>query len=136
MKKVGLVAITTLLAFTSINQSNAAILGESLNGKTINLKINTTFNLKLSSTYWQLANLKSNDFITQIGTETVTLVKPGPSAPAGCKHPGSGCGTISWKFKATKTGTTKISAFRSSCGEALKCTAKEQNFQLTIKVIN
>ena len=104
------------------------------NQKTFQLHVGDTLNLKLDSTYWTLDPINGNK-IQQLTDPVITPIMPGPSAPAGCQLPGSGCGTITWKVKATKKGSAQIRATRTSCGEALKCAPQDAIYMVKIKVI-
>jgi hypothetical protein len=91
--------------------------------------------INLNSTYWDFQNNFDRNVLVQIGLPKVDLIQPGPNAPKGCQHPGSGCGTVSVRFIAKKKGTTYIQAKRSTCGEAIKCSSANSNYKLKVKVI-
>ena len=134
-RKLILVCSIFMLFNNNIPIGNALQLIETQNGQIILVKKSSEFTIQLKSTYWQLVSIPTNSKVVRIGSELIESVKPGPSAPIGCQHPGSGCGKITWKFRAVSIGTSIISATRASCGEALRCTEKDQNFKVTIKVI-
>ena len=104
------------------------------NQKTIKVHVGDFLNLKLESTYWNIEPLTSQK-ISQLSDPVITPIMPGPSAPAGCQLPGSGCGTIIWKLKALKKGSAQIKANRTSCGEALKCSPEDAIYIVQVKII-
>lgn len=58
-----------------------------------------------------------------------------PSAVASrCTPVGSGCGTTSERLTAVAAGTSVLTAHRDSCGEALACTGRRGDWQVTVVV--
>ncbi len=138
MKTHGNSHIAVLLA-TSLFVSfpltaNAAPLikiSESSNLKTVSVSQGSKVQITLHSTYWisrKVINLKA------VGAPISVPIMPGPKAPPGCQFAGTGCGSITWTFVATKAGSASFEAGRTSCGEALKCTASQQKFKVLFKV--
>ena len=132
--KNAIALISAVLLIGGVTESSAASrlgISEPSNGKIYNVKVGTSVSVTLHSTFW---NLKSVSNL--IGSETpgMTAIMPGPSAPANCQLPGMGCGTVLWKFKATKSGTASFIATRNSCGEVLKCRASAATFSVRFKV--
>jgi hypothetical protein len=111
----------------------AASLDETMNGKSVNIKVGTTFSVLLHSTYWNLDPVPNSN-LAQVGAAKIIPIAPGPSAPAGCKMPGMGCGTVEWTFKAKRAGLTKLSFSRTSCGEAMRCDANSSSYIVRIKI--
>jgi len=107
---------------------------EAMNKAAINAKIGSSFRVSLSSMYWQLSPVKAN-IVGQVGGVLSQPVMPGPNAPAGCQHPGAGCGKQTWTFKAKMAGTTILQATRTSCGEALRCVGDQGLFTLRVRVV-
>ena len=133
-KKTWMVMLT-VLSMTS-NSSNAFAspmtkIDESSIGKVITVKSGQVIQIKLNSTFW--TEKKSSNLI-KLQAPIISAVMPGPSAPKGCTLPGMGCGTITWTYKAPKSGTATFLATRTSCGEALRCTASNSNFLVRFKV--
>jgi len=122
------VVLVTLLISTlsHMNFANAAIkLGDSDNKRTVTVKINTAMTISLDSTFWldaKTTNLK----VTK--AKAIKLIPFGPTAPEGCQHPGTGCGTSTWVFKATRKGKASFTVSRDSCGEALRCTPEQSTY--------
>ena len=116
-------AVTT----TSLSEKNAL--------KTVIVKLGSKVELSLHSMYWQLAVPAKSSSLTSKGAPILKPIFPGPSAPAGCRIAGSGCGTQTWVFTATKIGITHLVATRTTCGEAMKCTGANGRFVVTVKAI-
>jgi hypothetical protein len=80
----------------------------------------------LHSTYWSFT------------TPTSAVVAP-DGAPVvapmlqGCV-PGGGCGTVTARYRATAAGQATLSAHRDSCGEALRCTGRQGDWQVQLTV--
>ncbi len=111
---------------TSLSEKNAS--------KTVAVKLGNTVELTLHSMYWQLAVPAKSSSLTSKGQPILKPIFPSPSAPAGCKIAGSGCGTQTWVFAATKVGLTHLVASRTTCGEVMKCTGTNGRFTVTVKV--
>lgn len=111
---------------TSLSEKNAS--------KTVAVKLGGRVELTLHSMYWQLAVPAKSSSLTSKGQPILKPIFPSPSAPAGCKVAGSGCGTQTWVFVATKVGLTHLVAGRTTCGEAMQCTAANGRFTVTVKV--
>ncbi|HEY3293454.1 MAG TPA: protease inhibitor I42 family protein [Candidatus Nanopelagicaceae bacterium] len=111
---------------TSLSEKNAS--------KTVAVKMGAQVELTLHSMYWQLAVPAKSSSLTSKGQPILKPIFPSPSAPAGCRIAGSGCGTQTWVFRATKVGLTHLIASRTTCGEAMKCTAANGRFTVTVKV--
>jgi len=111
---------------TSLSEKNAS--------KTVIVKLGSRVELTLHSMYWGLAVPAKSSSLTSKGAPILKPIFPSPSAPAGCKIAGSGCGTQTWEFVATKVGTTHLVASRTTCGEALRCTGTNGRFAVTVKV--
>ena len=132
-----LMAIALALSFgvNSAQASKTIALSETSINKTISVKVGTHITLALHSMYWTLLKIPPYQALTQKGSATLKPILPGPGAPKGCTIPGSGCGTQSWKFVASKVGMTHLIARRTTCGEAMRCTGTHGRFEVTVKVI-
>lgn len=111
---------------TSLSEKNAS--------KIVAVKLGSRVELTLHSMYWQLAVPARSSSLTSKGQPILKPIFPSPSAPAGCKIAGSGCGTQTWIFAATKVGLTHLIASRTTCGEAMQCTGANGRFAVTVKV--
>ena len=99
-------------------------LSETDNGNTVTVKTGDRIQVVLHSTYWEFAT-SSSDVLKPVSDPIY--------APDLAGHiPGSGAGTVFVEYTVQKSGTTIISASRTSCGEALRCTGDQGNFSVTI----
>jgi hypothetical protein len=99
------------------------------NGRTITLHVGDSLSVVLHSTYWGFAGSSNSVVLVSDGNPAVS-----PS-PSGCV-PGQGCGTVVAAFDANTVGTAVVSASRTTCGEALRCTGSAGSYRLTVKVIS
>jgi len=135
--KSALALAITLLVSLGMNSSQAAT-AISVSEKNINqvvlVKVGTQVSLTLHSMYWNLAKQAKSSSLTAKGAPILKPILPGPSAPHGCSIAGSGCGTQTWRFVASKVGTVHLIATRTTCGEAMRCTGTNGRFEVTVKV--
>jgi hypothetical protein len=112
-----------------------AVVGQAANGTTIQLRRGQTLRVVLGSP--TTAGSVSWSFLPPtspvLAPLTAATVTPDHSAP-GCARPGTGCGTVALTLAARTPGTTAVTASRTSCGEALRCTAAQSRFVLTVVV--
>jgi hypothetical protein len=106
---------------TGLAPSDAMKLTELSAGRTAQIRRGDRVVLTLHNTYWRIAP-PDGRILTQIGAQSV---KPDPR---GTCLPGIGCGTVQAVFTATASGSTKITASRTSCGEALPCPPAQGSF--------
>jgi len=52
---------------------------------------------------------------------------------SGCV-PGGGCGTVTAVYRGTAPGQAQVTASRTSCGEAMGCTADKSHFVVYVIV--
>lgn len=104
-----------------------ATVGEPDNGSTVSVPAGTTLTLVLHSTYWTVDPSSNPSVLAERGSPTVD-----PQSQ-GCV-PGQGCGTVTAHFSTVAAGTATISAHRSSCGEALRCTADQSSYRVLVRV--
>ena len=114
-------ALFLLSSASQVNAASTIKISEAGNGKTFAVKAGSTIEITLHSTFW---SEQSSSNLKAIGAPNMKAIMPGPTAPANCQLPGMGCGTIVWKFTAANPGKASYLATRTSCGEALRCTAK------------
>jgi len=86
--------------------------------------------VRLSSTYWTVSPPASNAVLRAEGPAIVAT----PSAATSHCVPGSGCGTVTAVFVARTPGRAVVTAQRTSCGEALRCTDQQGSYRLTVVV--
>jgi hypothetical protein len=97
------------------------------NGQTIDLERGRVLQVVLSSTYWKIQGSSNSAVLSQVS---------GPSTQpqqSGCV-PGQGCGTVTAAYRAVAAGQAQVSASRSSCGEAMGCTAASSRFVVYVMV--
>ena len=127
-----ILATTLFIFFPPIAHAAPLVkISESSNSQTLIVSKGSKVQITLHSTYWaskKVINLEA------IGAPVSVPIMPGPKAPQGCQFAGTGCGSVTWSFIATKAGSASFEAGRASCGEALKCTASQQKFKVLFKV--
>jgi predicted secreted protein len=131
--KSGIATLAALLVLgsTSSHASTTKVIAEAQNGQTITVKSGAVLTIVLHSTFWDGAKTKN---LVQVKPSEIAPVTPSPTAAVGCQHPGSGCGTIKWFYKAVKKGLATFTATRTSCGEVLQCTPENSNFKVKFLV--
>ncbi len=130
---IGVIALLGL-GLTSAQAVTTTSLSEKNASKTVIVKLGSKVDLTLHSMYWQLSVPAKSSSLTPKGAPVLKPIIPSPSAPAGCRIAGSGCGTQTWEFTATKIGLTHLVATRTTCGEAMQCTGANGRFAVTVKV--
>jgi hypothetical protein len=100
--------------------------GDADNGKTVTVAVGDRVVVTLNSTYWQI----------DAGSDPAVLRKDGDTAyaPSGNCVPGGGCGTATANFTALAAGHARISASRTSCGEAMGCTGGAGSYYVEVNV--
>ena len=106
-------------------------LNEYSNGHTVTVNPGQHVTLILHSTYWSIAALTTSRPLTQVGS-AVYLPRL-RSTKGGCVA-GQGCGTVTVHYLASAPRVAHLHASRTSCGEALRCTAALSNWTVTIRV--
>jgi hypothetical protein len=119
---------------TSSFAATSRVLNENSANKLYAVKLGSTFHLVLHSMYWTLNAPAAGSAIKVLGDPVSSPIMPGPDAPANCRLPGMGCGTLDWSMKAVRMGTISLIATRTSCGEALKCTDANGRFSVRVRV--
>ena len=115
--------------------ASAVVAGNAANGQTLRLRPGQALQIVLGSqrqagsTGWTFAPLRSG-VLKPSGAAEVKRSTGGP----GCGVPGAGCGTVTLTAIAGAPGTAVITARRSSCGEAMRCSPGQDGFRLTVVV--
>jgi hypothetical protein len=104
---------------------------EANNGTTVTMHRGDTLNVTLHSTYWTIQGSSNPTVLVQQGPQTTT---PEPPSSRRCV-PGQGCGTVSADFLAAAAGNADVTASRTSCGEALRCTPAQSTWTLHVIVV-
>ena len=99
-------------------------LDDQSNGTTLEAHVGDTIVVTLHSTLWTLDVPKA---VLQASGAPQT-------APSHCAVMGSGCGTVTQSYSAGQAGQTTLHAHRDSCGEALRCTAKQSDWTVSVHV--
>ncbi|MFD8596703.1 hypothetical protein ACFV1L_17040 [Kitasatospora sp. NPDC059646] len=102
------------------------VLDESADRTRVTVAPGTTVRTELHSTYWSPATSTDPALLAPTGAPSTA---PGPSC-----RPGGGCGTVTTAFTARTPGTVRLTAHRSSCGEAKPCAPGEQDFTVEVNV--
>lgn len=100
---------------------------ERQDGGTVTLRKGQRLRVVLHSTYWQLAGSSDRGVLLPQGAPRV---QPQPS---GCVV-GQGCGTVTAWYVARALGRAEVSGSRTSCGEAMGCTAASGSYTLHVVV--
>jgi len=118
---------TPAAAPSSVSLSADGALSEADRGKTVSVAVGATVKVVLHNTYWK----------SFASTDTAVLALAGEPVVSGAGLvciPGSGCGTVTATFTAVSAGTARITAARTTCGEALQCTGDDASYEVTILV--
>ncbi|MGE5176999.1 MAG: hypothetical protein ACM3JJ_11560 [Hyphomicrobiales bacterium] len=99
---------------------------EAQDGHTLTLRRGQRLQVVLHSTYWKLARVSRTTVLR-------TVAKPVVRPRSGCV-PGAGCGTVTAVYVGVAAGTANVSASRTSCGEAMGCTAAAGRYVLRVVV--
>ncbi|MFF8942899.1 hypothetical protein ACF1A5_11625 [Streptomyces sp. NPDC014864] len=103
------------------------VLGERARGTTVHVVIGTLVEVRLRGGYWSAPE----------GSDPRVLAPTGGGAgptPAPTCPPGRSCGASSARFTAVRTGTVRVTARRTSCGEAMRCPPGQDRFEVTVVV--
>lgn len=133
-----LAATLTLSACGGHDAATAAPSGKQVsatehdNGHTIALRRNDRLVVRLASTYWTFVTNPRPAVLHEVGTPRVTTSPPG-TGPGRCVA-GAGCGSVTATYDAAGPGQVVITANRTSCGEAVRCTGGAGTYRLIVKV--
>jgi hypothetical protein len=103
-------------------------LDDASDGSTVTLRPGDHLDVLLHSTYWTFNRPSDRAVLSADGKP---VYGPGESCPP---YPGSGCGTVSVRYTARRAGSAVVSADRSSCGEAVRCTPDALHWAVKVKV--
>lgn len=126
------VAPTLAVSMSSAGASSATTvtIGESSNGHVVTVAKGQHLVVALHSTYWTITPLSRRTILAQLGTQK--MIAPLPS-PTHCV-PGQGCGSVTMHYAATGAGVVRLSAQRTTCGEAMRCTGTQGSWSVTVRV--
>ncbi|SEN16667.1 hypothetical protein [Actinacidiphila rubida] len=101
------------------------VLDEHARLTTVTVPTGSTVIVRLHSTYWSTPSTSDPAVLAPHG---------GGSSPAGSCPPGGGCGVSTARFSAARPGTARITAHRTSCGEARRCPPGQTAYAVTVTV--
>ncbi|GGQ84521.1 hypothetical protein [Kitasatospora griseola] len=102
------------------------VLDESADRTRITVAPGTTVRTELHSTYWSPATSTDPGLLAPAG-------QPTTAAAPSCR-PGSGCGTVTTAFTARTAGSARVTAHRTSCGEARPCPPGQQDYTVDVDI--
>ncbi|MDE1767868.1 MAG: hypothetical protein KGH64_00030 [Candidatus Micrarchaeota archaeon] len=106
-------------------------------GQTVYLSKGSTLTVVLDGSYWRIYNASNSSVLQQANSsvlQQVGKVGYGSGECSGFQPPGSGCGTVTKTFLSVGIGTANITAYRGSCGEALRCVNGTGNYSVRVVV--
>jgi len=107
------------------------VVRDGANGKAVSASAGERIELILSSSYWHVTGSSAPGVLRQDGSPVLL------SRPSSCPDlPGRGCIPVRADFTALTDGQAVITASRSTCGEALRCTPGQTRFTVTVVVRN
>ncbi|SEM31764.1 hypothetical protein [Streptacidiphilus jiangxiensis] len=114
----------------SATGSAAVVVHNADKGRTITLHTGQTLEVVLTGGYWPAPVSSSEAVLKASGAPS--YLSPSPSH--GCP-PGVGCRPQQTDFTAVAPGTATVSATRTNCGEAMRCTDANGKFTITVTVV-
>jgi hypothetical protein len=97
-------------------------------GHTLRMHVHDHLVVVLTSTYWTVQGSSNTRVLRQTGHSKVEPRR------AGC-GPGQGCGTVTTGFEALAPGRAEVTASRTTCGEAMRCTGSAGSYRVRIVVV-
>jgi predicted secreted protein len=97
------------------------------NGRTVRLRQGQQLHVVLHSTYWTMKPVTQSQVLSAGGDPVIS------PQPSGCVA-GGGCGTVTARYDAVAPGRTEVTATRTSCGEAMGCTAADATWMVAVLV--
>jgi hypothetical protein len=107
------------------SSTHGALVTDAQNHRTVITHVGGLIRVRLGSTYWRL-NAVAGDVLQTVGTPSFA---PDPSCV-----PGGGCGTVTQTYRAVSVGTVLVTAARTVCGEALRCTPNKRSYSVKVVV--
>ena len=98
--------------------------GDADKGATLSVAVGGTVTVTLTSTYWRFAPVAGA--LRQVAVQ--------PHFAHGHRPPGTGAGTLVATYRAVAAGTATVTASRTSCGEAMRCTPAAGTYRVTVIV--
>ena len=104
---------------------------ESSNGHVVTVARGAHLVVTLHNTYWTITPLSGQTVLTQIGAQQTRGQLSG--ATHACV-PGQGCGTVTMNYVANAAGLVRLTAHRTTCGEAMRCTGSQGSWSVSVRV--
>ncbi len=95
------------------------------NHTTVTVPVGTRLDVTLASTYWSLSS-SSPAMLQAAGAARY---------PRGACRPGAGCGSTELSVLTGTVGTSDVVGLRTSCGEAVRCTAATGRYLVNVHVL-
>jgi len=102
---------------------------ETNNGQAVTLQPGDHLTVVLHSTYWKFNPPSDPAVVSATGDPVYAGGGPRCGGP-----PGSGCGTATAHYTAGHAGAAVVSAGRTTCGEALRCTPAQSRWSVKVNV--
>ena len=106
-------------------------IGEANKGHVVTIAKGTHLVVTLHNTYWTIAPLSSRTVLGQVGAQSTKGQLSG--ATHACV-PGQGCGTVTMNYVANSAGLVRLTAHRTTCGEAMRCTGSQGSWSVSVRV--
>lgn len=117
---------TSTSTATSTTNRPPAVLTAHDSGHRVAVSVGARVSVRLDSTYWHFAALPAGAPLRALPV----VVTP---RQTGCVV-GEGCGTVTAPFVAVRPGQVAVTARRTSCGEAMRCTGAAGVFRVQVVV--
>ncbi|MCW2755858.1 MAG: hypothetical protein JWQ32_3269 [Marmoricola sp.] len=114
---------------SAVTSAPSLTAGVASNGTTVSLQRGERLRVTLSSTYWRFGSVAGGVLAASGQRTTPSTTQSGSTCV-----PGQGCGTASETFTATRSGRARITASRTSCGEAMACVGSAGSYELLVVV--
>lgn len=128
-RAIGILALLATACSSSAGSTGTdartVVVGWPDKGHAVSLHEGDVLQVRLHSTYWRFGPASRNGVLS--AGRRVVHAKPMP-------YPGSGAGTVVVTYHALRSGRVTISAGRIACGEAMRCTAGQGSYRLTVVV--
>jgi hypothetical protein len=104
------------------------VVDEQQNRSNVRLTVGQRLEFDLHNLYWTVQGSPTPRLLSQDGPTQQVLPSPGACPP------GVGCGLLRTTFTAHQTGTVTLTASRTTCGEALRCTGDQGSYRITVVI--
>ena len=125
---IGSTAIPSGASASPVATPSQMQVGEADNGRSVTVVVGSEITVQLANTYWMIGPSSDPAVLALVAGPTTS-----GAAPSACL-PGMGCGLVTATFRALTPGQATISASRTSCGEALRCTGSAGAYGVTVVV--